>query len=412
MTSWIYHYKLLALNLLLVISISSAIADNNPLKVTTSADPESNAAQSFIYVTPGAYIPEGIKKDSNPQFLALQIPFVIELTEAPHDEAHIQWQISVLDNIYGEIEVLSAYDLNKIRQNTKSLWLSEKLVANIDDHLRIVFRPKPPNHKPGVYKKGRGPNGSRRKYGGGTEQIDDDIFNPRLGYEVTVNIIQSDEVINTYSTTIAMDRKDMIRQEYINHYGIQRYGYGENGDLPVPKRSELSDIPNTMHSLMGNPLTESEYGIMVNDGLLELAQQIANIFNEQKALFSSSGFVDLNKNNLSIPNSKLWISSGWRNPERNEWYSNAVNGIHQRGGAIDFIIYEPPGDIKSAIAYWVLWTGLENNKEKLNAYWQLEVNGRPMRTEEFTDDIEPKNGIPDAFDKADHLHVNILYETQ
>ena len=115
---------------------------------------------------------------------------------------------------------------------------------------------------------------------------------------------------------------------------------------------------------------------------------------------------------MTIPDSQLWISSGWRNPERNEWYSNAVNGIHQRGGAIDFIIYEPPGHINSAIAYWILWLGLENNKDKINAFYQLEVNGRPMRTDEFKDDIEPRNGIPDAFDKADHLHANIVYKPQ
>ena len=112
---------------------------------------------------------------------------------------------------------------------------------------------------------------------------------------------------------------------------------------------------------------------------------------------------------MPTPDSKLWLSGGWRNPERNEWYSNALNGIHQRGGAIDVIVTAPPGDINAAIAYWVLWDGLNKNRNTLKAFWQLETHGRPMRTDEFKNDIEPENGIPDAFDKADHLHANIKY---
>ena len=69
----------------------------------------------------------------------------------------------------------------------------------------------------------------------------------------------------------------------------------------------------------------------------------------------------------------------------------------------------PSNSRDSAIAYWVLWQALEVQKASINAYWQLETNGRPMTTQEFKQDIEPKNGIPDAFDKADHLHANIQY---
>ena len=52
---------------------------------------------------------------------------------------------------------------------------------------------------------------------------------------------------------------------------------------------------------------------------------------------------------------------------------------------------------------------MQEQKENINAYWQLETNGRPMTSQELQQDIEPKNGIPDAFDKADHLHANIHY---
>lgn len=202
----------------------------------------------------------------------------------------------------------------------------------------------------------------------------------------------------------------MIRQEYINHYNIKRYGRGKNGNIPIPKRDEISNIPGKSNKLEGNPLTESRYKLIINDGMLELANKINQAYTQNlNNLKANNLFLDLNQNKLKIPDNKLWVTSGWRNPERNEWYSNAVNGIHQRGGAVDFIIMAPAHSQQSSIGYWILWQALENNKSRINAYWQLETNGRPMTTKEYKLDIEPKNGIPDAFDKADHLHANINY---
>ncbi len=202
----------------------------------------------------------------------------------------------------------------------------------------------------------------------------------------------------------------MVRQEYINHYKINRYGRGGYGDLPVPLREELSSIPSMPANLLGIALSESRYGLMIDDGLTELAVSVAKVFESAKQKYKSEGlaFADLNKNPLPVPKSELWLSGGWRNPERNEWYSNALNGIHQRGGAIDIVANEPHSDKRSAIVYWFLWKALQENP--LDAFWQLETRGRPMVTREFKEDIEPKNGIPDAFDKADHMHINIKYE--
>ena len=162
---------------------------------------------------------------------------------------------------------------------------------------------------------------------------------------------------------------------------------------------------------MGNPLSESKYGLLINDGMSSIIEQVSSAYQKQKDHHHQvKPLVDLNNRKLPIPKNKLWLSGGWRNPERNEWYSNALNSIHQRGGAVDIIAYEPPGHINAAITYWVLWNALTSKEHGLDAFFQLETNGRPMKTSEFTDDLEPKNGIPDAFDKADHLHINIVYE--
>jgi len=196
----------------------------------------------------------------------------------------------------------------------------------------------------------------------------------------------------------------------MTYYNIKRYGRGQNGHIPIPKRNEISNIPNKPKKLAGNPLTESQYKLIINDGMLELAKKISDTYYESlEELTLSNSFHDLKKQKLIIPKNKLWVTSGWRNPERNEWYSNAVNGIHQRGGAVDLIIMAPANSLQSSIGYWVLWNALEKNKSNIKAYWQLETNGRPMTTREFTQDIEPANGIPDAFDKADHLHANVIY---
>ncbi len=388
------------------------MADDNGLKVISSANPQSRAVNSFIIVPQGKFIPSGIKNNAGNKILALQIPFIIELEKKPAASTSIQWSITIPNRLYGSINVLSKFPASFIKQKDKTIWRSEPLTNKVYERHKLVFRPKPATHRPRIYKKGRGPKNTRRKYGGGTQQVDDKPFNPNLKYKISATLTDNKNQQRTYTATIAMDKKDMIRQEYINHYDIKRYGRGGNGHLPVPLRSEITNIPKTNINLTGNPLTESKYKLLVNDGMLELANTITQLYEENKKRRKTKPLLDLNGKPLPSPSCKLWLSGGWRNPERNEWYSNAVNGMHQRGGAVDIIVTEAPGDIKAAIAYWVLWEALQNNKDKLNAFWQLETHGRPMRTDEFKNDIEPKNGIPDAFDKADHLHANIKYQKQ
>lgn len=388
----------------------NSVLAENILKVTSSADPQSNAAHSFIIVPANKLIPSGIKRDTQKNKLALQIPFIVALEKPVDKNKKLQWRINIPSRKFGKLQILSHFK-GEYKKTAKGLiWQSLPLGNNVYERDKLVFRPRPPKHRPTIYKKGRGAENRRRKYGGGTRNIDDNPYNPKFRYEVSLNIIDDTNKKTTYHRLIEMDNKDMIRQEYINHYGIKRYGRGDNGKLPVPTRDEITQVPARIKDLTGNPLTESKYGLLINDGMSELARHIAAIYESSKKQHQKNPLKDKNGKPLPTPDSKLWLSGGWRNPERNEWYSNALNGIHQRGGAIDVIVTAPPGDINAAIAYWVLWDGLNKNRDTLKAFWQLETHGRPMRTDEFKNDIEPENGIPDAFDKADHLHANIKYD--
>lgn len=380
------------------------------LKIISSSDPESNQVKSFIHVENNLGIMQGVKKTSPASLLKLQIPFVIDLPIKLETGSVVKWVITTNKKSIGEIEVLSKHHFTKNKLKKGFQWESQFLNNTIEDYSRLVFRPKPLKHQQPIYKKGRGGNGKRQRYGGGTPKIDAQQFNPRLSYQIIARVEKQSGETLSYKGKVEMDNKDMIRQEYINHYKINRYGRGGYGDLPVPLREELTVIPKMPDQLLGYGLSESRYGLMVDDGLTDLAISIVEIYEDEKSKYKLSKlkFLDMKKRPLSIPKSKLWLSGGWRNPERNEWYSNALNGIHQRGGAIDIVASEPHSDKRSAIVYWFLWKAL--NKSKLNAFWQLETRGRPMVTREFKEDIEPKNGIPDAFDKADHMHINIKYE--
>jgi len=398
---------------LFVLQSNSIVSANqiNELNVITSADPDSNKAHSFIYVKNGLSIPQGIKKSSASSFLHLQIPFVLDLPVDLKPDEKIQWTIKTKSDYVGSVNILSKFSFKNIKKTKGSIWFTDFINSSVSERERLVFRPKPAKHQAPIYKKGRSGNGKRRKYGGGTRRIDHKFFNPRLSYQVKAVVRGSDGKKQQYTAKIEMDNKDLVRQEYILHYGINRYGRGGYGNLPVPFREELTLIPDMPEHLLGKALSESRYGLMIDDGLTSLAFNVVALYEKSKKTYqkSSRKFLDLKNKPLPIPKSELWLSGGWRNPERNEWYSNALNGIHQRGGAVDIVANEPHNDSRSAIVYWFLWTVL-NEQNKLSAFWQLETNGRPMTTREFKEDIEPANGIPDAFDKADHMHINIKYD--
>lgn len=398
---------------ILVVSLSThtAIAAGEGLSVFTSDNPESNAARSFIVVPPKYEIPHGISKSATQPLLTKQPPFRIEILDTIEDTQIVQWSITITRNDFGRIWVLSDYSGKKIVGENSTTWTSFKLDKKISDREVLLFHPRPQKHKSSVYKKGKPISANGVSNGGGTRSINIEGRNPRLTYEVEGRVLDSSSnVIKRYNVTLQMDDKDLIRQEYINHFKIPRATAGEAGKLPVPSRDEIRLVPSAPEGYAGNHLTESEYQLIIEDGALELSKLILDAYERMKKFYRQPGneLKDLNGVALTIPDSRLWLSSGWRNPERNEWFSTALNGAHQLGAALDLMPNEIPRKKAAAIIYWVLWNAVKSVPDQHRFFAQLEALTVPVRPASFKLDIEPRNGIPDAFDKADHLHINLV----
>jgi hypothetical protein len=409
----IYNQLIIAiftLNIFICSNSVNAANYSNYLSIITSSNPESNAVQSFVIIKEGEFLREGIKHSAIKRSIGLQTPFVIEYTKAIKSNVKLQWTIKATNIKHGTITLLSNFTGKGRLLYSGYKWKSEELDSSVKNRHRLVFRPKPFKHQTTIYKKGKNKHGKRSRYGGGTRKINQRKYNPQFAYDITLKLIRDKKAIFTHFAHIQMDRKDMIRQEYINHYNRKRYKHKERGSIPVPLRNEISNLPERSNNMDGNLLTESRYKLVINDGMLELVEKINRYYLiSLKRYKARGGIIDLNKKRRKVYNNKLWLSSGWRNPERNEWYSNSVNGNHQRGGAVDLIIKAPANSLESSVGYWVLWKSLVKFKKSINGNWQLESNGVALPRKEYWQDIEPKNGIPDAFDKADHLHANVIY---
>lgn len=388
-----------------------AAAANQGLSIFTSDDPDSNAVRSFIVVPAKYSIPHGISKPAQPPELGKQPPFRIELLDEVAQEEKVQWSITITKNSFGRIRVRSGYSGKKKVGEVSTNWTSFELDYPVKDRKVLLFQPRQQRHLSKIYKKGKPVSSQGVSNGGGTEFIDVEGRNPRLSYEVEARIIDpKGKIIKRYNTTLQMDDKDLVRQEYINHYNIPRSTAGEPGNLPVPSRDEIRLIPPKPEGYDGNPLTESEYRLIIEDGAIDLSRLILDAYDNMKAFHRKPGneLKDLNGEPLEIPDSRLWLSSGWRNPERNEWFSGALNGAHQLGAALDLMPNEIPRKKNAAIVYWVLWRAVQSIPDQHRFFAQLEALTVPVRSTSFKLDIEPRNGIPDAFDQADHLHINLI----
>lgn len=398
---------------ILVVSLTThtAIAAGEGLSVFTSDNSESNAAHSFIVVPEKYKIPHGISKPAAQPLLTKQSPFRIEILDTIEDTQIIQWAITITRNDFGRIWVLSDYSGKKKVGEINTVWTSFKLDRNVADRHILNFHPRPQKHKSGVYKKGKPTSANGVSNGGGTKSVNIEGRNPRLTYEVEGRILDaSNKIIKLYNVTLQMDDKDLIRQEYINHYRIPRATAGESGKLPVPTRDEIKLVPPAPDGYAGNRLTESEHELIIENGAIELSKLIIDAYERMKKFYRQPGneLKNLNGTPLTIPDSRLWLSSGWRNPERNEWFSPALNGAHQLGAALDLMPNEIPRKEAAAIVYWVLWDAVQSVPDQHRFFAQLEALTIPVRPSSFKLDIEPRNGIPDAFDKADHLHINLV----
>ncbi len=463
---WIFSTGIIAQPQPAVTDEVTATVIEGGLEVITSADPGSNAVQSFIVIAEKTTIPQGIKDGATVTNLTRQIPFEVKLKNTLADGDTVKWKITVPKDEYGKIETdLSGYSLTETTPKPEKgyEWTTEALNNEVANRHILKFRPTYPEHKPTKYKMGRNQKDETRvEGGGGSVKIDQKDYNPRLTYSVSVEIVNGETTKKEGPEKIKMDNRDMIRQEYINHYGresVHESTSGKIGKLNVPKRNELTTMIKKLPAgYGGGSFTSSEYKLMIDEGMGKLAKDVVKAFNDQRTKYntegsrleylaieqssssssssggtssssSSSGSASSNsssssssgggpeeKNYVEIPTSKF-VMFGWRNPERNEWYSIAINSQHQLGGALDISPKGKKGSKEAAILYWVLWVGIENGN--IDGWWQLEdINGSSkkllksnssiaLKNERLAKDIDPDNGIPDIFDESRHLHIDI-----
>lgn len=124
------------------------------------------------------------------------------------------------------------------------------------------------------------------------------------------------------TNTITQDQRDKIRQEYVNH------------SITIPDRAAITTVVATAHFSVSE-ISQSAYTLIVtnagtysNPGALGEAGRTAYNTGLRTALA-----------NPNFPDQGIGMSSGWRNPERNEAIgSTQVASVHQYGGAADLQI--------------------------------------------------------------------------
>jgi hypothetical protein len=111
----------------------------------------------------------------------------------------------------------------------------------------------------------------------------------------------------------------------------------------------------------------------------------------------------------------LVVTSGFRNPERNERVGGKTGSRHMLGRALDVAIHGVEDEDKE-IAYFILWEILKDGLPATADYVQYETKGTAMikkfNTAESNSDlwvsdneIHASNGIADGFLDVDHLHL-------
>jgi hypothetical protein len=149
------------------------------------------------------------------------------------------------------------------------------------------------------------PNVSHPAYGSGGSAA----RSPALSYTIKARTCST---LDTH--TVTQDQRDTIRQEYAN----------PNHAQPVPARTDFLGVAATTH-FSTSEISQSAYSFLVgNPGAL--GESVRTAYNAR---------LRTQLNNPNFPDQGLSMSSGWRNPERNELVGGLVNSIHQYGHAVD-----------------------------------------------------------------------------
>jgi len=391
------------------------------LDVISSSDQGSAAVKSFI-----------ICDSTDINICQLQQPITVRIVGDFADDAQVQWTIEALeytppserDTPVNADEQYAYGQIKTIRQggNVTNVpgagtgtgrfndpWVSFE--QNFNFVRAISFLPDvsgiAAEHEPAVYRI----NGSNSCTGNqydrscniGTNLSDIAKHNPHVGYKIIANITTA-QGTTTLEKTVRMDHKDVLRQEFINHkQSIRTLSSSQAASIPIPERNDFA----LTNSLPGFVEIDGAWYDYPYDYILEYGMQ--NIWNVVSSNFATHRTQTYN--GLTVPGNALRISSGFRNPERNERVGGARDSKHLRGRALDLAFAGTLGNPSQerGILFGSLWQMIEGGTGDVAQadWWQLERGttkvvgrGEPLPLDENGD------GIPDSFLDIGHLHVH------
>lgn len=249
----------------------------------------------------------------------------------------------------------------------------------------------------------------------GTNGTDVWRHNPHVGYKVTVKVGDN----KTEEETIKMDERDVLRQEYINH--LSSASVAASKGVVVPGRDKIVVVPDGdwVDRVGYDGRGAYPYGVMVDESMSSMLTHLRTVF----ATHINNPVTLDNGTQITWPTgATIEVTSGYRNPERNERVSSAQGSRHMLGRALDLAIRNVNSHDK-AKAYYILWEVITANPpaeadiiayEDKPAHWFYTVSragnwSNPSPKEPWVDrDRLPTgnpDGIPDGFDLVSHVHI-------
>ena len=186
----------------------------------------------------------------------------------------------------------------------------------------------------------------------------------------------------------------------------------------MPSRDELVTIPSPANKWVERLGLDSDYpyNVILNGGMVDIGTQVVTTYNKYK----SGTFTISEGNTVTMPAGvQLVVSSGFRNPERQERVGSVKNSDHLRGEALDFKLVfskDNNSDLDKEIAYYILWKiftthPLPNNiahrfalELGVNKNMRVYNNGTETAGSYWLAADEDTNGIADRYSDGNHLH--------
>jgi hypothetical protein len=252
----------------------------------------------------------------------------------------------------------------------------------------------------------------------GTNKINIWRHNPHVAYKITAIVNGTKE----YTAIAKMDHTDVLRQEYINHITSTINHSGGNAmnapkSVVVPDRDAFKAIPTT-----GNWVERDKgefwnysYDVLLDVSMQRLLGELTTIIDNN----ITTQFTTDTDEEVQWPSAAtIEVTSGYRNPERNERVGGATGSRHMMGRALDLAIKGVEGADKE-IAYYVLWEILKANQpasadmvqmEDDPADWTKRYSYGNSTESTDTDWINQQQqfndtGIEDGFLDVEHIHL-------